>query len=543
MSKTVAACFLLMLFTAAQTFAQCGTVISTFPYQEDFEINDGSWIPGGTLSDWAWGAPAKPLLSAAGSGNYCWMTGGLSLSFYNFGERSYLVSPCFNFSSLSNPMIRFKIFWESEYTWDGTTFQYSLNGGNSWTNAGAFGDTGCLSKNWFNYTPVHNLNNIATVRDGWTGTVIPTFGNCFGDSGSGGWLDAVKVMPFLAWEPNVHFRFVFGAGTNCNGYDGFAFDNIIIDEAPQPITITHVLQPASCDMDDGTATLTVSGGTPPYTYNWQPPVSTASYASGLAIGDYTIIVTDSFGCDKLHTLSIEQVQAFTLSVSTSADTCYRNTGSVTVSVNGGTAPFSYIWTGAGDTTSAITNLAAGNYSVLVTDSKGCTETADAVVENTGQFTINLGSDTSFCINAAFLLSPGNFEHYLWQDGNTQPAFNVTNQGFYWVEVTNAAGCTAADSIRIVEDCIHDVMLPNAFTPNGDQTNDVFMAKSVSVNDFSLMVFSRWGEKLFESNSIAHGWNGTFKGTDCQQGVYLWVMEYKTGSGSKKEKTGNVSLIR
>ncbi|MEZ5045542.1 MAG: hypothetical protein R2831_00975 [Chitinophagaceae bacterium] len=102
--------FFLLFLSPIYTFSQCATTINTFPYNEDFELNMGGWSSGGINNDWAWGQPTKATISSAGSGSKCWITGGLSSSFYSFGQRSYVESPCFDFSSLSYPYIEMLIF-------------------------------------------------------------------------------------------------------------------------------------------------------------------------------------------------------------------------------------------------------------------------------------------------------------------------------------------------------------------------------------------------------------------------------------------------
>src|SRR5690349_7925095 len=88
-------CFILMV--KAQP---CIGTINSFPYLQDFEASNGGWVAGGTASDWAWGHPTKPLSNAAASGLNCWITGGLTNSSYASGENSWLMSPCFDFSTL-----------------------------------------------------------------------------------------------------------------------------------------------------------------------------------------------------------------------------------------------------------------------------------------------------------------------------------------------------------------------------------------------------------------------------------------------------------
>src|SRR5580692_11104398 len=137
----------LSIFTACLADSQC---INTFPYVQDFEASQGGWNSGGANNDWAWGAPSKSVITGAGSGTKCWISGSLTGDFYKYSEASYVESPCFDFTNLQHPYIQFLIFWESENKYDGTNLQYSLNGGTTWNNLGAYGDAvNCLNANWF----------------------------------------------------------------------------------------------------------------------------------------------------------------------------------------------------------------------------------------------------------------------------------------------------------------------------------------------------------------------------------------------------------
>ena len=150
---------------------QCATPINIFPYTEGFETSNGNWTSGGTANDWAWGTPNKPVITgAAGGSTKCWIVGGLIGSAYNNGERSWLQSPCFDFTTVQHPYISFSVFWEMEQKFDGAGFQYSTNLGATWTNVGSVSDpSNCLNTNWFNFSPVTNMNGLATIRDGWSG--------------------------------------------------------------------------------------------------------------------------------------------------------------------------------------------------------------------------------------------------------------------------------------------------------------------------------------------------------------------------------------
>jgi len=523
--------------------AQCVTTISAFPYHEDFETTNGGWISGGANNDWAWGSPSKPLISGAASGNKCWITGGTTGSFYNFSERSFLESPCFNFSTLTNPFVTLKVFWDSENTYDGANLQYSTDGGITWDNVGAYGDAvDCLNQNWYNYPSVNNLSTLTTVKNGWCGTIQPSGGSCVGGGGSGAWLVAKHTMPYLAGAANVKFRFIFGAGTTCNSYDGFAFDDITIKNASAAITVAQTLHPSGCTIHDGSASLAVNGGLPAYSFLWNPNVSSTNSASGLASGNYTVTITDAAGCSKVVSFTIGSTPAVSFTSVSYPDTCERHVGAASVSVQSGTPPYAFLWNPSGNTSPAINNLSTGSYMVTVTDSKGCAKSENILIDSTGSFSINLGSDTTICGNG-FVLSPGNFAKYYWQDQSGDSVYYVTQPGVFSVEVTNNAGCTATDTLVIIEDCLHDIVVPNAFSPNGDGLNDVFKAEAITVTDFAMNIYNRWGGVVFETTSIKNSWNGTFKKSKCQAGVYFWVTTYSVDNSEMKEKKGTVFLMR
>jgi hypothetical protein len=208
---TLLVCFTISIHSVK---GQCTSFISSFPYSEGFEISDGGWFAGGTASDWAWGTPTRPVINAAASGNKCRVTATLTQSLYNNNENSALTSPCFDFTSLIAPYIKFKVFWETENKYDGASFQYSIDGGNSWTTLGSYADyVACPANNWFNTS----TSITALGLEGWSGNIQPT-ASCTGGAGngSGGWRLAQHEMNSLAGQPSVKFRFRFAAGSIYN---------------------------------------------------------------------------------------------------------------------------------------------------------------------------------------------------------------------------------------------------------------------------------------------------------------------------------------
>ena len=616
---------LVLLFVSEFLAAQppCPGAIASFPYHETFETSNGNWTPGGTGSDWAWGSPTKPVISAAGEGNKCWITGGLTVPFYNNGENSFLQSPCFDFTVLVNPRISFKIFWETEKKFDGAALQYSTDNGTVWNLLGTTNSNAtCLGVNWYNTTGVTYLGN----TQGWSGNVQSNGGSCSTGNGSGSWLTASHDLSMLAGKPNVQFRFIFGAGTQCNAFDGFAFDDVSIFEAPLntstftftckplrtvdfsnqsicPVTSswnfgdpgsgvnntaaatnpTHQFSAAgmytvtltstfisgppstttkqvtildvttsldhtvSCNgANDALISAVASGSTAAYAYTWNttPPQSTPAITVGP--GSYFVTVNSGAACAAVSpAITVTEPPILTVSPVVSDQQCAATNGSIISNAGGGTPGYTYLWN-TGANTPDLHNLVAGTYSLQVTDSKGCNINTGnlTVAHNTGNLSVNLGSDAVICPGTTLVLNPGNFATYLWQDNTTSPVYNVTITGTYSVSVTDANGCTGSGSIHVTVDC-SDIYFPTAFTPNGDTKNETFgpAGNNLSlVKNYELNIYNRYGELIFLSTDPYKKWNGRVGGKISGNETFVWMVSYSI-NGDNRSKKGTVIRIK
>ncbi|MCF8370618.1 MAG: gliding motility-associated C-terminal domain-containing protein [Bacteroidales bacterium] len=143
----------------------------------------------------------------------------------------------------------------------------------------------------------------------------------------------------------------------------------------------------------------------------------------------------------------------------------------------------------------------------------------------------------------------NWHSILAMDDSTKADILATPEasGYYHVTVTDEYGCWKKDSIFIfVEDvyCNEDhVYVPNAFSPNNDSKNDLFMVQSRMTNDIYFAVYNRWGQKVFETTEVGRGWDGTYKGKPEPEGVFVYYMKATCWDGSSFEKKGNVTLLR
>lgn len=153
----------------------------------------------------------------------------------------------------------------------------------------------------------------------------------------------------------------------------------------------------------------------------------------------------------------------------------------------------------------------------------------------------LGADTALCTGDSLVLHGGSAQAWLWQNGSTRESFTVHGAGLYTVAATNACG-TVTDAINIrQQDC--QVFFPNAFTPNGDGHNDRFgILNGYHLKDYQLIIYNRWGRKVFESHNPLAGWDGSSGGRLLDSGVFVWQSSF-TENGLRRSLKGTVTLIR
>jgi len=435
-------------------------MISTFPYSEGFETA-ASWVSGGTGNDWAWGTPTHPLINSAGGGAKCWCVGGLSGTFYNNNEQSYLESPCFDFTTLNNPRISFKIFWEVERTHDGMTFQYSTDGGSTYSNVGSFGEPqDCITSYWFNTSSITYLPGTVTPKPGWSGRQGSTQGSCQGGNGSQAWVTAKHCLGWLANAPSVRFRFAFGAGSICNSYDGIAIDDILIDEAP-PVVASFSGDCAGSSVDF----INTSGPCPStYAWNFGDPGSAQNTSvqenpthvfSGPGSYSVSLTATDACGASGDTTIVINVLG---VTLQTTDPHCGLDNGEVQAVVTGSSGTVNYYWSPGGATTPSLDSLAPGTYTCTVSGPNSCPATTSVTLAaNTSTLAMTVTGTDATCNGlidgTATATATGGASPYffLWSPGaETDASITGLAPGTYACEVTDALGCILLDSTTISE---------------------------------------------------------------------------------------------
>lgn len=334
----------------------------------------------------------------------------------------------------------------------------------------------------------------------------------------------------------------------------FAYAGLILDSTFSTL--------ADCLQNNGSAGIAITGGVQPLTYAWSPGGQTTPVAHNLYAGTYTVTVTDQNNCRVIETVKVLNPVNFAVSYIQIPDTCEKGNGTITVTANGTSAPFTYLWdlpSGAGQVTQ---HPVRGNtsMSVLVTDVDGCVIHDTVMVQNI----------TNDSLLAAFTATPNpvdilfpqtklvnnseNYATYKWTvlgetiTNNPNPVITLPDWGDYPVTlyVYDINGCadTSEQKIMVRGDLYY--YIPNAFTPDYNNINDTWYPRGVGFrkDSYKMIIYDRWGNIVYQSGDTDFGWDGRdTKGQPCPGGMYVYRITMEGYEGMLPVFRGSVMLIK
>jgi gliding motility-associated-like protein len=425
---------------------------------------------------------------------------------------------------------------------------------------------GCIASDTIGLTQRPAINAIASG----------TYATCFG--GNDGTAQVVVnggTPPYTyAWSNGMTGQSI--SGLNAGTYTATVTDDLGCTQTAtvnliNPAAVSGVvstLTPVRCfGESNGAATVTASGGTPPYTYAWtSSPAQNTPGATGLSAGSYTVLITDRQGCFTTVGVQIPQpVNALGASITAPPGRCPGATGILASRGMGGTPPYSYVWSptaGLTSPTSANTTVEyviSTSYSVVVTDANGCIATTTELVQvfpdADARFEVIYSSEDSILYYGEELtldnLSQPPGSTWIWTFGDGEgasefePTHTYVNEGTYLIKliVLTPNGCRDTAEAPLEFRKFPKIYVPTAFSPNGDGINDFFQIAYINLKDFNVFIYDRWGNKLYQNQDPKFRWNGTVNGSVLPEGVYT---VYIKGRGSNNEDinySGTVTLIR
>eukprot|EP00903_Cladosiphon_okamuranus_P000359 g357.t1 len=381
-------------------------------------------------------------------------------------------------------------------------------------------------------------------------------------SGGNGTIDANNTAELLSGVAAGPYQIVV---TDAND-----FQTVISVTVEEPTAVTVALSGSSygvygvscADALDGSISATANGGTPPYSYTWSNGGANNTI-DDLAAGTYELVVTDANGCTATAAMTLSAPQPLSADLSVESPFCDdANGGTVSIDVvSGGTGPYLYTVDGAPYTPGQFfAGLTVGDHVVSVQDANGC-EVQELITVNPAPIlTVDLGDDIEMMYGDSvnlFAQTSYPVETYKWDGGPiaacdtcANPLIKPNESVAYSVTVTDENGCTATDRVTVFVRKSQDVYIPNAFSPDDDGANDIFMifgngqAKEVK----SFYIFNRWGESMYEAfgflpNDPAAGWDGRHRGELLNAGVYIYMAEVEFQDGEIRIYKGDVVLMR
>lgn len=364
---------------------------------------------------------------------------------------------------------------------------------------------------------------------------------------------------------------------------------------PTPLATTISAVPASCfGGSDGSIDLGVTGGSPAYGYAWNLVPDTTQDLNDIASGNYTVVVTDQGGCTITASIFVDQPSPLFGTASreicngdsTLIGSVWRTSAGVypdTVTSVAGCDSFLDVTLSLVD--SFLVNIApvicfgdsfvlngnaytaSGSFRDVLQASGGC----DSIVRTTLTVLSDIGIHTNPLDTATVILGESitidvlanggvTIQDYVWTPNvglscdDCASAVATPDAPIVYTIVASMAHdslvCYDTTSVELLIDSIGQVAIyvPNAFTPNNDGANDHFMVYGRGFEKFRLIVFDRWGTKLFESRDQMTGWDGTYRGKPLNPGVYVYYVDIDFIDGIvPKEyleyKKGSVTLIR
>jgi gliding motility-associated-like protein len=323
---------------------------------------------------------------------------------------------------------------------------------------------------------------------------------------------------------------------------------------PAQLTISSVTTPTPCGLQEGSMNVQVSGGTAPYTYAWTPAASNANALSNLGSGIYTVVVTDANACQATISDTVQISNGPQLNESISASSCMSNTGSISVTIVGGTPPYTISWVPNLGNTPTLSGLGPNDtLTIFVSDANDCGASETYVITALNDFELNSwASTTSILEGESVVLNASGALNYSWTPSqdlscpscpSTNATPDITTQ--YIVTGTLDNGCTDQDTLLItVTQVCGAVYVPTICSPAAQDTEDQrICVYGNCIAECLFVIYNRWGEVVFETTDQQQCWDGTHRGQALPSDVFAYKLQVRLQDGTSIVKSGNINLLR
>ena len=380
---------------------------------------------------------------------------------------------------------------------------------------------------------------------------------CDGDFGS-------AIVNPNGGTPNYNITWSTGASTNSidqllsGAYSVTITDALncqkTVDFVITEPNISLLVNPILCNGDEnGEITATVNNPNPSsiYSFLWDDSnAQITNTAVGLLAGDYSVTITDQFGCVLTESASIIEPDSLNIFIE-HTQLCPDNPVSTAlVFTSGGLTPYDYLWN-TNETSELIYIQNPGAYSVQVTDYNNCQQDVEITINPINIVQLDFITQNVSCIDnndgSAEVFPMGGYEPYTYNWSNhSEEALNSDLQsGLYGVTVTDNNGCKYYQEVEVPSNNQSCITAYSAFSPNGDQNNDYWHIDNIELYPDALVeVFNRWGDRVYSTKKYFNAWQGAWQGmyenNPLPSATYYYVI---TLNNDQEPLTGTVTIVR
>jgi len=425
--------------------------------------------------------------------------------------------------------------------------EFSWNGNSSTT-----ADT--LDIGGGNYTlTVTDVNSCITTSGPYTinTTSVPTASATGTNASCFGLTDGSVTASAIGGDGNYSYQWTGGPATAI--YSGIGAGNYTVlvtdGNGCQSGTVVIISEPSEivgsvsgtttiCDGDN--TTLTASGSSQ---FEWSTTETTSAITVNPTTNTtYVVFISDGTCAD---TVTVDVIVNSQPVANISGDLNLCEGESTTLTATGGST---FLWNTT-ETTSSINVTPSGNtnYNVTVTNNCGTDNISINVIVN-GPPSISAGADQTINLGNSTTLTATGGTSYVWTPSTglsctncASPTASPTVTTDYIVYVTDGNGCSNSDTLRITVEEEFVIFIPDAFSPNGDGQNEMLFVRGTGIETFVFKLYDRWGQLVFETTDQTLGWDGSFKGTALNEGVFVYFLEGNYFGGTSFNQKGNITL--
>ncbi|QHS63106.1 T9SS type B sorting domain-containing protein [Chitinophaga agri] len=360
---------------------------------------------------------------------------------------------------------------------------------------------------------------------------------------------------FTPKQTHKYISFYAYPAENCpiSGYGVLVFmDNL---STIRQILRTQLTATTSCkNTSTGTVQVKVSGGAEPYTYLWTPGNYTTPEVSGLPAGQYNVTVTAANGVTSKGAITVAASDLAADTNVTISRCAGDNENEIALNITGGLPPYELTMNGVLTETTTFKNVRPGNYVFVLRDQQVCADTFNVMIKEPAPLFIQqVTPENCSCIEVndgsiKWDVAGGTRPYQYRVNGDTWQPDSIQRNlkaGSYHYEVADANGCIDGGHTVISsphQNCF--VMMPSAFSPNGDGNNDLFRPRVYdAITHYKLTVYNRWGSLVFQTNDPKIGWDGYCRGVPQTPQAFIYVCTFVTSKGDQREYTGSLVLVK